>query len=83
MSQLQQLPNLGKVLAKKLEQVGITTEQQLIETGSEKAFLLVRSVDPTACINHLYAIEGAIHGIRWHSLSKGRKVELKSYFDNI
>lgn len=28
----------------------------------------------------LYAIEGAIQGIRWHNLEKSRKEELKEFF---
>ena len=80
MNSLQKLPNIGNVLAKKLEEVGIQNENELREVGSEKAFMLVKSIYPDACINHLYAIEGAIQGIRWHSLSQARKNELNTFF---
>lgn len=81
MSTLSKLPNIGDVLAEKLEQAGIKNEKELKIMGSEKVFLLVKEVDPKACINHLYAIEGALQGIRWHSLSKEKKQELKEFFD--
>jgi len=35
------------------------------------------------CINMLYALEGAIQGIRWHGLSKERKLELKEYYNSL
>jgi DNA transformation protein and related proteins len=81
MSVLSKLPNIGEVLADKLEQAGIKNEKELKIMGSEKAFLLVKEVDPKACINHLYALEGAVQGIRWHSLAKDKKNELKEFFD--
>jgi DNA transformation protein and related proteins len=81
MSTISKLPNIGYILADKLEQVGIENEKQLKIMGSEKAFLLVKEVDPKACINHLYALEGAVQGIRWHSLTKEKKNELKDFFD--
>ena len=81
MSPLRKLPNIGDVLADKLEQAGIDDEKKLKVIGSEKAFLLVKEVDPKACISHLYAIEGAVQGVRWHTLPTGKKNELKDFFD--
>lgn len=80
MNELQKLPNIGKVLAEKLIEVGVDNEQKLKDLGSEKVFVMIQSVFPDACINHLYAIDGAIEGIRWHSLSNARKNELNTFF---
>jgi DNA transformation protein len=81
MDSLSKLPNIGHVLAEKLKTAGIPTEKELKVLGSEKAFLLVREIDNTACLSHLCALEGAVQGIRWHNLPKNRKGELKLFFE--
>ncbi len=77
---LTQLPNIGKVVAEKLVQAGISTPDELITLGTEQAFIRLLSFDDTACLSELQAIEGAIQGIRWHNLPKERKAELKEFF---
>ncbi len=79
MDSLSKLPNIGKTLEEKLNKVGITTPQELINTGSENALMQIRAHDESACFNMLCALEGAIQGIRWHGLSKERKEELKQF----
>ena len=83
MSKLTDLPNIGKTLANKLQAVGITDEQELKALGSENAIIKIATQDDSACINMLYALEGAIQGIRWHQLDKVRKQELKDFFGMI
>jgi len=80
MTQLTKLPNIGKVLADKLKQVGIENEQDLKEVGSENAIIKLATIDNTVCINMLYALEGAIQGIRWHNLDADTKQSLKEFF---
>ena len=80
MNNLTTLPNLGKVLAQQLETVGISSESQLKAVGAEEAFTRLATLDDSACINMLYALEGAIQGIRWHQLSADRKKELLEFF---
>lgn len=58
------LPNLGKVLANNLKEVGIESVNDLIALGSENAFIRLFTVDNSSCINKLFALEGAIQGIR-------------------
>ena len=79
MDSLSSLPNIGKTLAEKLEQVGINSPDELKQTGSENALLRIREIDQSGCYNMLCALEGAIQGIRWHGLSKERKEELKEF----
>lgn len=74
---LNKLPNIGKTLEHKLLNAGITTPEQLKETGAENAFLRLAVEDKSACYNMLCALEGAIQGIRWHQLSTERKKERK------
>ena len=81
MKTLTDLPNIGNTLAEKLILIGITNEQELKDTGSENAIIKISTLeDNAACIYTLYALEGAIQGIRWHRLSKERKQELKEFY---
>ncbi|MBI2279874.1 MAG: TfoX/Sxy family DNA transformation protein [Bacteroidetes bacterium] len=49
--------------------------------GSENAIVKISTIENSgACINMLYALEGAIQGIRWHNLSKDRKKELNDFY---
>jgi DNA transformation protein len=77
---LTQLPNIGKVAAEKLLQVGITTPEELIAIGSEQAFIRLQTIDETVCFCMLQGLEGAVQGIRWHDLPKERKEELREFF---
>ena len=79
MSDLTKLPNIGQELAKRLELAEIYSPEQLLEIGAEKAFVRLKTVFPQACHNQLYALEGAIQGIRWHGISKERKQELQEF----
>jgi DNA transformation protein len=80
MNDLAQMANLGKVLAQKLEEVGISNSSQLKAVGAEEAFARLATLDFSACINMLYALEGAIQGIRWQQLPAERKKELLDFF---
>jgi DNA transformation protein len=81
MKQLTDLPNIGKTLANKLEMIGIKNEQELKQIGSENAIIKISTIENSgACINMLYALEGAIQDIRWHGLVNERKQELKEFY---
>lgn len=79
-NELKNLPNLGKTLVDKLLLIGIENAEQLKATGAESVFIKLKALDNDACINMLYAIEGAIQGIRWHNLNELRKAELREFF---
>jgi len=81
MKELLDMPNIGKVLAKKLKQCGITNATELINTGSKNAFLRLKAIDDTACLSMLQAFEGAVQNIRWHDLPVKSKNELKEFFE--
>ena len=61
----------------------ISTPDDLINIGSENAMIKIKTIDKEACINMLYALEGAIQGIRWHNLDEGRKIELKDFYNRL
>ncbi len=81
--QFQIQPNIGNHLALQLVTAGITSIDQLRDIGSETAFIRLNEMDNSQCINSLYALEGAIQGIRWHSLEKTRKRELLDFFNQV
>jgi len=69
---LSDLPNIGEVVEKQLNDVGITTYE---------AWLKIRAIDPSACIHRLYALEGAILGAKKNQLPMETKAELKNFFN--
>ena len=82
MGELSKLPNIGKVLENQLNDVGINTVDDLIDHGSKEAWLKIKEVDDSACLNRLMALEGAIQNIRWHNLSVEDKDDLRSFYDS-
>lgn len=84
MTKLTTLPNIGTELAKKLEATGIKNAEELKATGSKNAIIRIDTLEAGgACINMLYALEGAIQGIRWHNLDEERKNTLKMFYNSI
>ncbi len=80
MGELSKLPNIGKSVEEQLNEVGIKTVEQLKEIGSKQSWIRIKAIDDSACINRLYALEGAIQGIRWHYLSDETKRQLKEFY---
>ena len=78
-SDLNLQPNIGKDTENKLIQVGISSIAELVAAGTEQAFLRLQTIDPGACIQLLYGIEGAIEGIQANKLSHDKKQELREF----
>ena len=74
------LPNIGPKLAAELQRAGIDSPEALRALGAREAFLRLRAQDPTACLHRLYALEGAIEGVRKPDLAPQTKQELKDFF---
>ena len=81
MGELSKLPNIGKVLENQLNDVGINTNDDLINLGSKEAWLKIKEIDDSACLNRLMALEGAIQNIRWHNLSEEDKDNLRNFYN--
>ena len=79
MTDLSNQPNIGKDTESKLILVGINSYAELQATGTEQAFLLLQTLDPGACIQLLYGLEGAIEGIPANKLSAEKKQELREF----
>ena len=82
MGELAKLPNIGKVVEEQLNQVGITTYEELKELGSRQAWLRIKAIDDSACIHHLYSLEGAILGIKKTELDAETKADLKDFYNS-
>ncbi|EJO5347853.1 TfoX/Sxy family protein [Clostridium botulinum] len=83
MNKLSTLPNIGNILEKRLHNVGIDCEEKLKDLGSKEVLVRLKGLDNDVCINTLYALEGAIRGIRWHSLDENIKKDLKDFYNFI
>jgi len=81
--ELSKLPNISKVVEGKLNEIGISTQEQLKNIGSKQAFLNIKKNDSGACVNMLCVLEGAIQRIRWHSLSDEVKQQLKEFHKSL
>ncbi len=78
MGKLTDLPNIGAVLAEKLSAAGVETPLDLKDLGSVEALRRVQrtSDDTRPCLSMLCALEGAIRGVRWHSIPKSERTQL-------
>lgn len=81
MTELTQMPNIGKEMARKLKAVGINSAGELRGLGAEAAFLKLKMLYPKVCLVHLYALEGALQDREFNSLAEKRKRELKEFSD--
>jgi DNA transformation protein len=77
------MQNIGKVIEGLLLDAGINSAKELMLMGSKQAFLRILAVDPTACLSMLYALEGAIAGLRDHNLPETVKSDLKLFFKSL
>jgi DNA transformation protein len=68
MAKLVELPNIGDTLAAELRQAGITSPTKLRRAGSVRAALTLREAGAAICSSKLFALEGAIRGVRWHAI---------------
>ena len=80
MGELSKLPNIGKTVEEQLMQVGIDSVDKLKETGAKAAWLKIQSIDESACINRLMALEGAIQGVKKTLLPDEVKSDLKEVY---
>ena len=57
MEKLSDLPNIGNSLEQKLIEAEIKNPQQLVELGSENAFLRLSYIDESSCFNMLWEFD--------------------------
>lgn len=81
MGELSKLPNIGEKIEEQLNAVDIFTYDDLKKFGAENAWLKIQSIDKSACIHRLLALEGALQGVPKKLLPEERKAELKKIYE--
>lgn len=82
MGELLKLPNIGKEVERQLNEAGIFTYDELVDIGAKEAWLKIQQNDPSACVNRLLALEGAIQGVKKTMLSQETKTNLKDFYND-
>ena len=76
---MEQLRNIGKVSAGRLQAVGITTPSELEAIGAVEAYHRVKEAFPKqTSLNLLYALEGAILDLPWDDLPDALRQRLRA-----
>lgn len=77
---LEDMINIGSVVANQLRQVGIDTPEKLRQIGAKQAWLKVQEIDSSACIHRLYSFQGAILSVKKTELDYEIKKDLKEFY---
>jgi hypothetical protein len=76
------LRNLGPVSKRMLAAAGITSVEALRRLGAIEAYRRVRSHDPRASLNLLWALEGALTGRPWEDVARNDRLSLLLQLEN-
>lgn len=82
MSELEDVVNIGPVLAGQLRDAGIADFDQLDEVGAFEATRRLEAAGMHDCVHAYLALEGAVAGVRWTELPKQRRMELAERWRN-
>lgn len=80
---LTSLRNIGKEMERKLNSIGITSSDDLIELGSKETYFRLKLEYPEICLVHLYTIHGAIIDVDYNMLANSIKSDLKIFSDKL
>src|SRR5262249_40965195 len=76
---LEQLTNLGKIAARQLAEVGIKSEAELRALGAAAAYLKLKDhFGRGVSLNYLYALDGALKGVRWDLIPETERAVLRA-----
>lgn len=79
---LETLVNLGRTSARQLGEVGIASEPALRAVGAVGAFVRLRNHFGRAInYNYLYALDGALKGVRWDQMPENEREMLRAAAD--
>ncbi|WP_395667929.1 TfoX/Sxy family protein [Rhodoferax sp.] len=70
------LPNLGPKSQEMISRSGIHSEAQLRKIGAVAAYVRVLQTHPTASLNLLWALEGALTGLPWQEVARDHRTSL-------
>jgi DNA transformation protein and related proteins len=75
---LERLKNLGPVSAARLRAVGIESPEELTRLGAVEAYVRLKRAFPIETTHvSLYALHGAVTGVRWYVLPEATKSALR------
>ncbi len=78
---LTDLKNIGQKIARRLNEVGIFSEEDLRLVGAVAAYRMIKERHPDETLPvcyYLYSFEGALTDTHWNALNKQQKHELKA-----
>ncbi len=76
---LETLTNLGKISARQLAEIGIKTEAELRAAGAAAAYLKLKDhFGRGVSLNYLYALDGALKGVRWDLMPESERAALRT-----
>jgi predicted flap endonuclease-1-like 5' DNA nuclease len=75
------LRSIGPVSKRMLAAAGITSVETLRELGAVEAYRRVRSRDPRASLNLLWALEGVVSGRPWQEVARNDRLSLLLQLD--
>ena len=78
---LTDLRNIGKKIARRLNEVGIFSEDELRVAGAVEAHKMIKERYPDETLPvcyYLYSFEGALNDIHWDDIGEERKQKLKA-----
>lgn len=81
MKELTDLPNIGRKASDRIKSIGINTPDDLKACSAVEAIIRLNDILGVGCYSMLYALEGAILGVRWHDLSKEHRKRIKEELD--
>lgn len=78
--QLTDLKNIGPIIARRLNEIGVYSEDELRKVGSVEAHRRLKEKYPQETLPvcyYLYSFEGALCNQHWNNLDDKRKQQLK------
>ena len=76
---LESLTNLGRISARQLAEIGIKTEAELRAAGAAAAYLRLKDhFGRGVSLNYLYALDGALKGVRWDLMPESERAALRA-----
>ncbi len=77
---IKKLINIGNKIADRLNEIGISTEEELRHISATEAHRLIRNNYPDETLPvcyYLYSFEGALTDTHWNEIPENRKLELR------
>ena len=76
---LEALTNLGKISSRQLAEIGIKSEAELRAAGAVATYLRLKDhFGRGVSLNYLYALDGALKGVRWDLMPEAERALLRA-----